>query len=80
MDTPFSSLLIGEKISKKIILDEYEIFKKNYVALIKRVNNDFEYHEKFIDPPFNNIKIKSKIKILKKGSLLKWIQKFDLNE
>ncbi len=69
-----------EKISKKIILDEYEIFKKNYVALITSVNNDFEYHEKFTDPPFNTIKIKSKIKILKKGSLLKWIQKFDLNE
>lgn len=69
-----------ENISKKIILDEYEIFKKNYVALITSVNNDFEYHEKFTDPPFNTIKIKSKIKILKKGSLLKWIQKFDLNE
>ena len=69
-----------EKICKRIIFDEYEIFKKNYVKLLKSVNNDFEFDEKFNDPPFNKIKIKTKIKTLKKGSLLKWIQKFDLNE
>ena len=36
-----------------------------------------EYPEKYQDPPFNTLKIEPSHKYLKKGTLLKWFDKYD---
>ncbi len=66
-----------DEVSKKIIVDEYMFFLEKYKNLIlDSTGKKIVFEEKFEDPPFNKIKIKSKIKTLKKGSLLKWIENF----
>ena len=65
-------------ISNRIIIDEYNYFKAKYPNLMEMsIGNRIELNEKFEDPPFNLVKIKSNIKVLKKGSLLKWFEMFD---
>lgn len=62
-------------ISNKIIIDEYLNFKARYSLLMKlSTGNKIQVNENFEDPPFNSIKKKSNDRILKKGSLLKWIE------
>ena len=66
-----------DELSKKIIVDEYMFFLEKYKNLmLGSTGKKIVFEEKFEDPPFNKIKIKSKIKTLKKGSLLKWIENF----
>tara|TARA_Y100000741_G_scaffold307438_1_gene250242 strand:- start:1377 stop:2339 length:963 start_codon:yes stop_codon:yes gene_type:complete len=66
-----------DEVSKKIIVDEYMFFLEKYKNLmLDSTGKKIVFEEKFEDPPFNKIKIKSKIKTLKKGSLLKWIENF----
>jgi len=66
-----------DEVRKKIIVDEYMFFLEKYKNLmLDSTGKKIVFEEKFEDPPFNKIKIKSNIKTLKKGSLLKWIEKF----
>ena len=43
----------------------------------KEVRNEIEFIENHEDPPFNTTIIKPSHRILKKGSLLKWIEMFN---
>ena len=64
--------------SRQIITDEYNYFKELYSKLmVESTGSKLEFDEKYEDPPFNKIKIKPSYKILKKGSLLKWIELFN---
>jgi hypothetical protein len=64
--------------SRQIITEEYNYFKELYSKLmVESTGNKLEFDEKYEDPPFNKIKIKPSYKILKKGSLLKWIELFN---
>ena len=64
--------------SKQIITQEYIIFKELYSKLmLESIGSKMEFVENFEDPPFNNIKIKPSYRVLKKGSLLKWIKMFN---
>ena len=66
-----------DEVSKKIIVDEYMFFLEKYQNLmLDLTGKKIVFEEKFEAPPFNKIKIKSNIKTLKKGSLLKWIENF----
>ena len=64
--------------SRQIITEEYNYFKELYSKLmVESTGSKLEFDEKYEDPPFNKIKIKPSYKILKKGSLLKWIELFN---
>ena len=64
--------------SRQIITEEYNYFKQLYSKLtLRSTGSKIEFDEKYEDPPFNKIKIKPSYKILKKGSLLKWIEMFN---
>ena len=58
-------------------VDEYKYFLEKYKNLmLDSTGKQIVFEEKYEDPPFNRIVIKSNIKTFKKGSLLKWIEKF----
>ncbi len=65
------------QVNNKIISEHYDYFKKKYSELMKKSTDlDIVYEEKYQDPPYNSIKIHSSEKYLKKGSLIKWINKY----
>ena len=65
-------------ISKQIITEEYIYFKELYSKLmLESTGKKMEFVENYEDPPFNNIQIKPSYRVLKKGSLLKWIEMFN---
>ena len=64
--------------SRHIIIQEYNYFKVLYAKLmLKSTGKEIKFVENYEDPPFNNIHIKPSYRILKKGSLLKWIEMFN---
>ena len=64
--------------SRKIITEEYNYFKELYSSLMEEsTGTKMEFVENYEDPPFNNIQIKPSYIVLKKGSLLKWIELFN---
>ncbi|MFL2628388.1 MAG: DUF4407 domain-containing protein [Candidatus Marisimplicoccus sp.] len=70
--------VLCRKVNNKIILDHYDFFKKRYTELMKESTGiHIEYPEKYQDPPFNTLKIEPTYKYLKKGTLLKWFDKYD---
>ena len=70
--------VLCRKVNNKIILDHYDFFKKRYTELMKESTGiHIEYPEKYQDPPFNTLKIEPTHKYLKKGTLLKWFDKYD---
>jgi len=70
--------ILSGKVNNKIILDHYDFFKKRYNDLMKESTGmSVEYPEKYQDPPFNTVKIEPTHKYLKKGTLLKWFDKYD---
>jgi hypothetical protein len=66
-----------ESNNNKLVLAEYNNFKKTYVNLLS-VNSgqDITINERYEDPPFNTIAINREDMILQKGSLLEWIKKY----
>ena len=65
-------------VSKQIITEEYIYFKELYSKLmLESTGKKMEFVENYEDPPFNNIQIKPSYRVLKKGSLLKWIEMFN---
>lgn len=63
--------------SRQIIIDEYNSFKEMYlIFMMKSMGHELNFEEKWEDPPFNTIKIGPPYRVLKKGSLLKWIEMF----
>lgn len=63
--------------SRQIIIDEYNSFKEMYpIFMMKSMGHELNFEEKWEDPPFNTIKIGLPYRVLKKGSLLKWIEMF----
>jgi hypothetical protein len=69
--------VLSREVNNRIILDHYEFFKRRYNDLMKESTGiNIEFVEKFQDPPFNTIEIKSSKRYLKKGSLLKWFKKY----
>ena len=67
-----------EKLNFKIIQSDYKLFKSKYSQLLfEKLNEKIEFEEYFEDPPFNKTKKTSEFKILKKGSLLTWLQNYD---
>ena len=67
----------SNELNKNIISKEYSLFKNKYNELASQTIGEFhQYHENYQDPPFNTLKIKSSLKILKKGSLLNWFQNY----
>ena len=69
--------VLSREFNNRIILDHYEFFKRRYNDLMKESTGmNIEFVEKFQDPPFNTIEIKSSKRYLKKGSLLKWFKKY----
>ena len=61
-----------------IITEEYIYFKELYSKLmLESTGKKMEFVENYEDPPFNNIQIKPSYRVLKKGSLLKWIKMFN---
>ena len=70
--------MLYRKVNNKIILDHYDFFKKRYNDLMKQSTGmSIEYPEIYKDPPFNTVKIEPTHKYLKKGTLLKWFDKYD---
>lgn len=64
--------------SRQIITEEYNYFKELYAELMLRsTGTEIEFVENHEDPPFNTTLIKPSHRILKKGSLLKWIESFN---
>lgn len=67
-----------EKLNFKIIQSDYEFFKSKYSQLLfDKLSKKIELEEYFEDPPFNKTKKTLEFKILKKGSLLTWLQNYD---
>jgi len=65
------------KASRQIIIDEYNSFKDLYPRLMmKSMGQELEYTERYKNPPFNTVRLELSYRVLKKGSLLKWIEKF----
>ena len=65
------------KASRQIIIDEYNSFKDLYPRLMmKSMGQELEYTERYKNPPFNTVRLEPSYRVLKKGSLLKWIEKF----
>ena len=63
--------------NKKLILNEYEIYKSTYINLLSsETNQEIIINERYEDPPFNTILKQRNIKILKKGSLLEWLKNY----
>ena len=61
--------------NKKIILNEYEIYKTTYVNLLSSHTNQEEViNERYENPPFNTVLKQKNIKTLKKGSLFEWLK------
>ena len=64
--------------NNKLVLEEYSGFKSNYSNIyLKSIGEPLNVVENYLDPPFNNNKIIREEKILKKGSLLKWLNKYN---
>lgn len=64
--------------NNKLVLEEYSGFKTNYSNIyLKSIGEPLNVVENHLDPPFNNNKIIREEKILKKGSLLKWLNKYN---
>ena len=64
--------------NNKLVLEEYSGFKTNYSNIyLKSIGESLNVIERYFDPPFNNNKIIREEKILKKGSLLKWLNKYN---
>ena len=65
------------KLSMQIIIDEYNSFKELYpMLMMKSMGHELEFSEKYKDPPFNTVRLEPPYRVLKKGSLLKWIEMF----
>lgn len=63
--------------SRQIIIDEYNSFKELYSKfMMKSMGQELEFAEKYKDPPFNSVRVEPSYRMLKKGSLLKWIEMF----
>ncbi len=63
------------QINTQLIAEEYANFKIYYERLmLQSTGKKIELVENFIDPPFNQIRIKSDVKSLKNGTLVKWIK------
>ena len=63
------------QLNKKIILSEYELFKKLQKELFfNAVERELIIQKKYRDPPFNTLPIKNEIKYFKKGSLIEWLK------
>jgi hypothetical protein len=63
--------------NKKLILNEYEIYKSTYINLLSsETNQEIIINERYEDPPFNTILKQRNIKTLKKGSLLEWLKNY----
>ena len=64
--------------NNKLVLDEYNDFKSNYSNIyLKSIGERLNVIEMHVDPPFNNNKIIREEMILKKGSLLTWLNKYN---
>lgn len=67
-----------DKINNKLILEEYNLFKRKYIEQFSlSINENLNFEEKYIDPPFNTKPIVSSTKRLTKGSLLKWFENYE---
>jgi hypothetical protein len=63
--------------SRQIIIDEYNSFKELYsMLMMKSMGRELKFVEKYKDPPFNTVRVEPSYRVLKKGSLLKWIEMF----
>jgi len=63
------------QVNSQIITEEYATFKRVYQRIMyESTGKKIEFVENFIDPPFNQIRIKSDIKNLTNGTLVKWIK------
>lgn len=63
------------QVNSQLIAEEYANFKMHYERLMhESTGKKIEFVENFIDPPFNQIRIKSDVKGLKNGTLVKWIK------
>jgi hypothetical protein len=44
--------------------------------MMKSIGYELKFAEKYKDPPFNTVRVEPSYRMLKKGSLLKWIEMF----
>lgn len=67
-----------EDNNNKLVLEEYDSFKRTYVNLLSASSGqEITINERYEDPPFNTISITREDMILQKGSLLEWLKKYN---